>query len=729
MKSYISRIEVNDYKGIDHEVLENLNPNINVVVGNNNSGKTRIVEYLRTYCTESYEQSFKNVEKSNNSETAEPTIEWRHIDESINNTPITKEDSIAKTSLKEQIVFISYEGAHSNDTSLNYPLDSRDRKVAYREESMSPHVASLLKSLEEKMKKAQSIRKELNEAIDKNEENIHARRELSQLRLAHHNSRQTIRSLGKQIEEIIEDEQAIHEENRFIATHSNELKKSSDRLRRCRDDMLSRQDEELYIMLQEFLALPSSEQRKVHETVDTYCEKERKANRQIEIATHNLANSRAAFETVTELEDEKNSGKKAHSNRLTESIISIVLPIAFLCTGIPLTLHGLDINSLSITSLGVAFAIFALFLAIGAFVLLARRPGENEYSKRKRDAEWILKQDEKKLKEYEEALIRLQASFEDYIRGEELSSFAGTPRQIKIQIKNTKEYGKTIKELENRISSLDVRIASLQSKISVHRKRINAITSKYHLEYASLFEMSNLSAFSIDEEMNTSDNPILKEMKEKHDALLEKRDALVQTDKSIEDRIEYLEIYLAQERDSIALEEIKYKEQANKEQCRRLKNELIVQIIGELIEDSFIEDKSFLLDEHVLSQASMYLSRMVGSSCELGVQGSILFSNDEEEHTIDIDDASTSLKQMVYLSRQFALLDCSLKEASLPIVLDDSLILFDAVTKKRVLDVIEEISKSHQVILFSSSQAEDFFSLEKTGRGKIFTIPANGAAV
>ncbi len=729
MKSYISRIEVDDYKGINHELFKDLSSGINVIMGDNNSGKTRIAEYLKEHCCDTYNESFAPRDKVGTSDKRDLSIEWVHVEEKNDDKSKDQKDHAREVSPSIEMMFISPHEEDKRDDSIYASLKNQSMNRRYHDEFLNDASVSLLQKLEKQKSELKHIKEEIDKGYERNLENIQARRELSQLKSSSLTTQQTVRLLNKEIEGLVEDERAIKEESHFISIHVDERSKTQDRLSRCRSDLKLMEDEELYTLLQEYDSLSSSEQRIVNDSIDTYREKEQKINRQVENASHNLANSRAAYETVIELENGTLSEKSSIAQRSIEATVSVVLPIAFLCTSIPLFLHGLDINSLSITSLGAAFAIFAIFLAIGAFILLARNPNNNEGMKRKRDAEWILKQDEKKLQECEEAQRALQSAFEAYIKNAGLLSFSGAPRQVKAQIKDVKEYGKAAKELQNRKSSLEMRISSLESKINIHAKRIAAIVRKYQLDKVSLFETSTASKSSLEETMLSEEDSISRNMKEKHAVLLEKRDALKGVSDDLDERIALLEYQLSHEKNSATLEELKFKEQACKEQCRRLKDELIVQIMLEMIQPSFSETNKEIFSESVLRRASSYLSEMLGRACMLDSQEQVFFQDDEIKHSIDMSEASSSLKRLIYLAKKFALLDFSQQERDLPIVMDDILHYFDTHFAKRVLRVITKISDKHQVILFTSRRDSIFDEIQEQNRSKFFYLSTSVSLV
>ena len=165
----------------------------------------------------------------------------------------------------------------------------------------------------------------------------------------------------------------------------------------------------------ELAELPASEERALRDQIDSLAVDEAKCEHAVDLAQDNFATSKAAYEALLETDDERAQRERARRQRSVQVGLSIALPLMFVCTGLPLFIHGREITSLSFTALGIGLVVFAIMLALAAMVMLFR-PNKEEDAKeaRKQDAQWVMLQDKKKL----EACLESQAAFRNRARAQ-----------------------------------------------------------------------------------------------------------------------------------------------------------------------------------------------------------------------------------------------------------------------------------------------------------------------
>ncbi|MDU1882222.1 MAG: AAA family ATPase, partial [Eggerthella sp.] len=122
----------------------------------------------------------------------------------------------------------------------------------------------------------------------------------------------------------------------------------------------------------ELVELPASEERALRDQIDSLAVDEAKCEHAVDLAQDNFATSKAAYEALLETDDERAQRERARRQRSVQVGLSIALPLMFVCTGLPLFIHGREITSLSFTALGIGLVVFAIMLALAAMVMLFR---------------------------------------------------------------------------------------------------------------------------------------------------------------------------------------------------------------------------------------------------------------------------------------------------------------------------------------------------------------------
>lgn len=106
----------------------------------------------------------------------------------------------------------------------------------------------------------------------------------------------------------------------------------------------------------------------------------------------------------------------------------------------------------------------------------------------------------------------------------------------------------------------------------------------------------------------------------------------------------------------------------------------------------------------VLKRSSRYFSQMTGGAYERIVapgDRSGLLAETSNRRLLDSAYLSRGTQEQLYLAMRFALCDAASQEHPLPLLLDDLFVHFDETRLANVLPVLEEISTTRQVILFT----------------------------
>ncbi len=223
------------------------------------------------------------------------------------------------------------------------------------------------------------------------------------------------------------------------------------------------------------LGLTTQDDRALRDKLEELSEEREKVARAVDDAKERSATSKAAYEALLEI-DENNPRPRRYFNRTVQVAVSVLLPILFIGTGIPLFVHGRQIGSLSFTVFGVGLVVLAFFLAAAAIVMLFRpNKDENALENRQKDAHWVMLQDKKllegRLKEKEELDNKLNALFKRY----GLESADGSIRQALLLLDDAQEARARMAERRQRAMAHEMHESSANhalADLEVQRKAI-----------------------------------------------------------------------------------------------------------------------------------------------------------------------------------------------------------------------------------------------------------------
>lgn len=174
------------------------------------------------------------------------------------------------------------------------------------------------------------------------------------------------------------------------------------------------------------------------------------------------AASAAAYEALMDIDLDALSQRRRlfDRNRNAQIAVSVFLPIAFMVAGILMFVHGRQINSLSFTAFGCALVVMAFFLAAAAIVVLFRPDKTIEaLEQRRRDAEWVMLQDGKRL---DAALANSDALADElraFLEDNALADANGSARQALMLLDDAASERARIAKLRQRQAAINLRMS------------------------------------------------------------------------------------------------------------------------------------------------------------------------------------------------------------------------------------------------------------------------------
>ena len=230
------------------------------------------------------------------------------------------------------------------------------------------------------------------------------------------------------------------------------------------------------------LGLTTQDDRNLRDKLEDYAVEREKLVRAVDEAKERSATSSAAYEALLEI-DENDSASARRSTRTAQTIVSILLPVAFMVAGIPLFIHGRQINSLSFTVFGIGLVILAFFLAAAAIVVLFRPNKDAEaLENRQKDAHWVMLQDKKlldaRIAERDQLDAELQALFARY----GLEGADGSIRQALLLLDDAQEARARMAERRQRAMAQEMHESSASQAVADLEEQRRAVEEAAGLE-------------------------------------------------------------------------------------------------------------------------------------------------------------------------------------------------------------------------------------------------------
>lgn len=430
-------------------------------------------------------------------------------------------------------------------------------------------------------------------------------------------------------------------------------------------------------------ALGSSDERALRDQIDSLAVDEAKCEHAVDLAQDNFATSKAAYEALLETEDERAEHAHARRQRSVQVGLSVILPLVFVCAGLPLFVHGREIASLSFTAVGVGLIVFAIFLALGAMVMLFRPNKEQDAKEaRKQDAQWVMLQDKKKL----EACLESQAAFKARARAQldasGLVDAQGSLRRSRTLLDEAKDARAENSLYQQRLQALVSRRTALEdSLVSAKRQR------------RRLYERMDLRS---DRTLEAVDEAIAQKSQQ--------RMGLLETSEGLNRRYGELKQELSHARHLRDFDDIKLRYQQVRTRQDESAQEYARLLLARRMLEAAIATWESKSQPEVYARASRLLSLMTDgrwTKVSLTAEGRLQVS-DAVKTDRDPQHLSLGTCQQLYLALRIALLMTADNVGrAVPILADDILVNFDTARRVGAARALAELARMRQVILFT----------------------------
>ena len=431
------------------------------------------------------------------------------------------------------------------------------------------------------------------------------------------------------------------------------------------------------------LHLDAVEERALRAGVDDLAEECSRLEHGVALAKQDFALSRAGYEALQEADDIKEMRARVKRQRSVQTVLSVLLPLLFAVMGVPVFVHGREIGSLSVTTLGIVLVAIAVFMACAALVMLFRpNKTEEEMRKRLQDAQWVMLQDRKKLQACEDQLSDQQGVVRAYLEKEGLHDADGSIRRARAMLDEVRESRADDSLLAQQRQSLAAQRASLDESLEQNaRERAEA--------YVILGEAEEVPLAVIGARL---------------DRRIEQRDAQLRTSESINARYGELRNELSSARHMKRFDELKLESQLLQTRLDEALVEYARLLLAKRMLRASIAAWESKSQPRVYQQASRLLSMMTDGRwvrVRIGSGGN-LQAIDAFEGVRDPSLLSLGTCQQLYLSLRIALLMTAENVGrGIPILADDILVNFDAERRQGAIRALQELAQRRQVIVFT----------------------------
>ena len=425
--------------------------------------------------------------------------------------------------------------------------------------------------------------------------------------------------------------------------------------------------------------LSPAEERAIRDTLDDFqVERDRLMNA-VDYAKRDLQDSTAAYEVLEESakQDPVRAGRTKAAGQVA---MSIILPAVALLAGIPTTVYGISIGSLSITAFGVFLVLAALVMGAAALVM-AFRPGSAGPSleQRMEDARWVMLQDQKKLDACEAELSEIGERIASYYRFNHLADAGRSLRRARSLLDDARELRTTDAVFEQRRQNVYAQIAATDEAIARAQEQRGELLADADVADVAAFEALVADA-------------------------IEHRRALMAEGERMDTRLGELNQRLLQARDETAFAELKQRRAAIRCQLEESKRDYAVLLLARRnlaeavsVWESKSQPEVYRLASRLFEDMTdgMWMQVRLTAAREIQVVNS---RGDMRDPML----LSLGTRQQLYLCLRIALLMTAQNVGcSVPVLADDILVNFDADRRRSAAQALLELARMRQVLLFT----------------------------
>ena len=425
--------------------------------------------------------------------------------------------------------------------------------------------------------------------------------------------------------------------------------------------------------------LSAAEERAIRDTLEDFqVERDRLMNA-VDYAKRDVKDSTAAYEVLAE-SAAQGVPTATRTKTAGQMALSIILPAIALVAGIPTTIYGASIASLSITAFGIFLVLAALVMGAAALVV-ALRPDTSgpTVEQRLEDARWVMLQDQKKLDACEAELSEMGERIASYFHFNHLSSAGRSLRRARSLLDDARELRAGSALFNQQRQGVQAQIAVVDENIVRTRAQRDEL-----LEDAGVADVAAFEALVAD--------------------AIERRRQMMAEAERMDTRSGELAQRLAQARESSSFAELKQERAAVRCRLAESKRDYASLLLARRNLSAAIAQWESQSQPEVYRLASRLFEDMTDG---MWVQVRLSASNEVQVVNGRGDVRGPMLlslgtRQQLYLCLRIALL-MSVGDVgrAVPVLADDILVNFDAERRRAAARALIELSTMRQVLLFT----------------------------
>lgn len=374
------------------------------------------------------------------------------------------------------------------------------------------------------------------------------------------------------------------------------------------------------------------------------------------------------------------ASERRNRTRRLQGVLSLLIPAVCLIAGIPLTLQGLDLGSLTITAFGIALVAAAVLTAIASAVILVRPDrSDEEVERRREEARLTLEQARARRDAQAEALRQLDQRISLFLTANHLEAAGGSLERARELLDDSR-----LEQMEERVSRRGLQDARAQLSQVRHaqdqaQQQVDALLAAYQARDAGDLEQRQQELDGLREQATRQ----TAELNHRRGELSER---------------------LAAARSATGFAQAKQEQEELRTRLEDSKHAYARLLLARRYLQAAIDDWERDSQPSVYGQASRLLAQMTGGSWV-----TVRPAEGGDVEVLDADGRARSPQllslgtcQQLYLALRIALLMTAQDVGRfLPVLADDILAMFDDDRRRSALQALLTLSRQRQVTLFT----------------------------
>lgn len=700
---FLEHIKVTSFGKYANMIIGPFKPGLNVVYGPNEAGKTTINELtksvlfgwptvrknINSYKPENADRAgslffhntktgeIEEVKRVKNTEAPEKDLFiLNDIDKATHDTMFAlTSDELMRLDRHTDITSHLLTAGSGTLSSPAHALDEINTRI---KEALSKS-ASNPTSITNLKREQVSVREELQQAINQNEQYRQQEIKLKQLQPRKETLEKTQATLNEEIEFYQVQLSKLESIDKAIEEVEKDLEKTIEARNLAQVAQDSQANEEIVILSN----LSQRDEFRLRDTLEDLDETRIKLNNARENAQKTAEKSRSYRDVLNEDQDPAESKKQQRKTKALQVGLSIAVLILLLIVGVYLLYAFSRTGTLSFAVMGGSLILIGILLfVVGIAVFIRPSKAEEKLSEQRDNAAWIVAQDEKALDHAFQEVKNHEIRIKEFLDANNMTQAHGSLRRARFMLDQAREYKAELLQIKQQRQALALQEASCNNSQARLCQQRSEICLQVGLPpSATVYEFEQLIARKKTEREKTMN------------LLSETNTQVGELSQQLQDAL-LVHIF----------DEIKQKNELINAQLKEANKKLALLLLAKRTLETAISDWEKKSQPEVYRKASQIFENMTN-----GQWKQVRMNPEGEIEVVDAIKTSYSpavlsmgTKQQLYLSLRIALLMTATNVGkALPIMCDDILVNFDKTRQVKAIEALKELASVRQVIMFT----------------------------